>query len=359
MSPFKRIFIYGLLAALVLPVLAFTAYWFVIAGGITAELERLDGNEILPGVTLQFAEKNVSGFPFRFDIVLDGVTIAARADAGTSAWRSERITMHAKSYGPRQYILDAEGLQTFSWPAGEGAPQNILQMTSGITRATALIEDGRLARFDIDMVNGDAMDASLDAMPMRDIGFARAQVQFFVQDNDTIGVSAAIDAAEIGTGYRPALGSNLSRLRASGRITGANTLEAMRGGTADIRAALDAWRNAGGAIVLDPIEAAWGGTLLSGGTELVLDDQYRFSGLVTASPEDPVSFLGALAQSEMIPLEARAQLAGFRDLASGLPGNLDLPIRVEARLPFGAGPVTPQLRIAGMSGIVVTFASAP
>nr|TFG55098.1 MAG: DUF2125 domain-containing protein [Hyphomicrobiales bacterium] len=352
----KRLLTYGPLAVLLLLALAYALYWFVIASRITAELERLGGNEIVPGITLQFAEKSVGGFPFRFDIFLGGVTIAAQGQAGMSAWRSERIAVHAKIYGPRQYILEADGLQTFSWPADGGAPQHILQMTSGITRAGAVLENERLTRFDIDIVNAVIRDASLDAAPMREIRIARAQLQMVVREDDAIGVVAAIDAGEIGAGFRPALGGNLSRLRIDGQITDANTLHDLRSGNESLGEASDAWRMAGGRIILDPIEAAWGGTLLLGKSELALDNRHRLSGLVTANPEDPVSFLGALSQSEMIPANTRAQLAAFRELAAGLPGNLDLPIRVEAQLPLGAGPITPQLRIEGMSGIVVTFA---
>ena len=162
----------------------------------------------------------------------------------------------------------------------------------------------------------------------------------------------------IGTGYRPALGSDLSRVRIEGEINEAQTLQALRAGVAGVPSSLDAWRGEGGAIALQPIEAAWGGTLLLGSGELFLDERRRLSGHISASPEDPVSFLGALAQSEMLPPETRAQLGNFREMVAGLPGNLDLPIRLEARLPLGPDPGPPRLRIEGMNAIVVEFGSA-
>ncbi len=359
MSNSKRIFIYGPVAALVLLALAYSIYWFVTAGRVTAELERLDGNEIVPGLTLQFAEMEVGGFPFRLDVRLNGVTIAVQGQDGVSAWRSERVALHAKPYGPAHYVFEAEGLQTFTWPAEAGAPQSILHISSGITRANAFIEEGRLSRFDIDILNAEGMDASLGAAPMREFRVARARLQLLAEDDATLGLEVAVDAAEIGTGYRPALGTNLSRVRAEGRISEANALQELGSGTMDVRATLETWRNAGGTIILDPIEAAWGGTLLLGTAELMLDQEHRLTGLLTAAPEDPVSFLGALSQSEMIPDTARAQLAGFREMAAGLPGNLDLPIRLEAHLPLGPEPTIPSLQLQGMNGIVVIFGGAP
>lgn len=359
MSNAKRILIFGPIAVLTLLALAFSVYWFVIAGRISSELERHNGNEIVPAITLQFAEKNISGFPFRFDVSLSDVTLAARSDATTRSWQSEIIALHAASYGREAYLLEADGLQIFTWPAEDGASQHILQMTSGITRANIILEDNRLVRFNIDILNAEGIDASSNAVAMREFRIARAQIQLLAEENDTIAVAAELDAGEIGAGYRPALGTNLSRVRVTGRISQADLFHELRAGNAELHTTLDAWRNAGGAITLDPIEAAWGGTLLMGRAELTLDDEHRFAGLVTASPEDPVSFLGALAQSQMIPDSARAQLAGFREMAAGLPGNLNLPIRLETHFPLSEGPVTPQLRIEGMSGIVVEFGTAP
>ena len=359
MSNSKRIFTYGPIAALVLLALVYSIYWFVTAGRITAELERLDGNEIVPGLTLQFASSEIGGFPFRFDVHLSGVTIAVQWRDGVSAWRSERIALHAKPYGRELYNFEAEGLQTFTWPNEEGAPQNILQISSGITRANLVLEEGRLARLRIDLLNAEGKDASLSAAPMREFRVARVQLQLLAEEDATIELTAALDAAEIRAGYRPALWTNLSRVRVEGRISEANAFQDLRSGTMDVRAALETWRNAGGTIILDPIEAVWGGTLLLGTSELTLDQEHRFSGLLTVSPEDPVSFLGALSQSEMIPADARAQLSNFREMASGLPGNLDLPIRLETRFPLGPEPTIPSLQLQGMNGIVVMFGGAP
>jgi hypothetical protein len=352
-----RFFIYGPLAALLLLALSWSAYWFIAAENIRTELERLDGGEIIPGATLQFAAMNVGGFPFRFDIVLGGVTLAAQGQAGAWAWRSERISLHAAAHKRAPYILEADGLQTLSWPGEQGAPQNVLQMTSGIARAGVHFENGRLQRFDIDILNAEANDASLDAAPMRSFGFARAQARFMAWEDDTIGFIGSLDAGRIGSGYRPALGSDLSRVRIEGEISQAQNLQDLRAGSAGVRSSLASWRDAGGTIALQPTEAAWGGTLLQGDGELFLDENHRLAGRLSARPEDPVSFLGALAQSEMLPVQTRTQLGNFRDMISGMPGNLDLPIRLEAHLPLGPGPTTPRLRVQGINEIVVEFGS--
>lgn len=360
MTNSNRIFLYGPFVAIVLIAAGWSAFWFTVAGRIDAELERLDGNEIVPGITLQYAAKDVSGFPFRFDVLLEGVTIAA----GETAWRSERIALHAMTYGREHYLLETDGLQTFSWPSADGGPQNIVQMSSNVARASAQMSEGRLARFDLDLINTEGRDAALDAAPDRNFSVVRAQLHLLAQENGTIAIVVSADTAQIGLGFTPAFGPDFARLRVEGEIDEAQTLEALRAGADDFDRALEAWRAAGGAIVLDIREAAWGGTLFTGTGELSLDDQHRLAGLVTASPEDPVSFLGALAQSEMLEAEARTQLGAFREMAAGFGGSLNIPIRLEARLPL-EGTVTPRMAfgVAGgngdldypVSGIIIEF----
>lgn len=367
MSYSNRIFLYGPVVAVMLLAMGYVGYWFVVSGRIDGALERANGNEIIPGITFQFADKEFSGFPFRFDVLLTGVTLSARSDAGESAWRSERIALHAMSYGGGLYLLEADGLQTFSWPARDGGPQNIVQLTPGVARASVIFRDGKLARFDLDMINTKGHDASLEAAANRDFSVVRAQAHLLAQGGDTMELFLSADAANIGLGFRPAFGPDLSRLRVNGEITEAEFLDALRAGTANPDDAFRNWREEGGMLVLDPIEVAWGGAQLMGTSDLTLDGEDRLTGLVSLSPEDPVSFLGALSQSEMLPQDARAQLGALREMAAGLGGNLDIPITLQAHLPLD-GPVTPRLGfgISGSdgdlnypaSGIVIDFQGA-
>jgi len=355
MSRTGRLTLYLPFALLLLLSLGYTTYWFVMASRIEAELEQLNRGQILPGVTLAFASQDVGGFPFRFDVLLEGVTISSDADNGATAWRSERVALHAMSYGRAHYILEADGLQTFSWPGDDGA-LTIVQATPGIARASAIFTDGTLTRFDLDVLNVAGEDVSQNAGPEREFSAARAQLHLMAQGDAAILLVVSLDAATIGRGFRPALGSDLSRLRIEGQFTHAAALAPLRAGAADADAALESWRVAGGTLILMPVDAAWGGAQLSGEGTFALDEAHHWTGEVSAVPEDPVSFLGALAQSEMIPQETQAQLAAFRQIAGAMGDGLHIPIRLEASLPFGDGPVMPVLSFAGM-GLVVAFRS--
>jgi hypothetical protein len=355
MSRTGRLTLYLPFALLLALALGYTTYWFVAVSRIEAELERLNRGQILPGVTLAFASQDVGGFPFRFDVLLEGVTVSNDADNGATAWRSERVALHAMSYGRAHYILEADGLQTFSWPGDDGA-LTIMQMTPGLARASAILVDGALARFDLDVLNLSGEDVSQGVAPERAFSAARAQLHLMAQGDDAILLVVSLNAANIGAGFRPALGSDLSRLRIDGQFTQATALAPLRAGAADADAALENWRMADGELILMPVDAAWGGAQLIGEGAFALDEMHRWTGNVSAAPEDPVSFLGALAQSEMIPQETRAQIAAFRQIAGAMGDGLNIPIRLEAALPFGDGAVMPLLRFEG-NGMTVEFRS--
>ena len=92
----NRLYLYLPFALLFTLAAGYSAYWFVTANRIDAALERLNRSEAIPGITLAFAEKQVGGFPFRFDVLLEGVTLASTADNGATAWRTERIALRAR-----------------------------------------------------------------------------------------------------------------------------------------------------------------------------------------------------------------------------------------------------------------------
>ena len=83
MSYSNRIWFYGPVGLLLLIVVLYSVFWRVQADTLAAELDRANGGEIVPGLRFAFAEKAISGFPFRLDVVLSGVTFAHRLPAGS------------------------------------------------------------------------------------------------------------------------------------------------------------------------------------------------------------------------------------------------------------------------------------
>src|SRR5581483_1864200 len=48
-------------------------YWWVVASAFDKKLTALNGHEAVPGITVSYASKTISGFPFNIDVVFTGL----------------------------------------------------------------------------------------------------------------------------------------------------------------------------------------------------------------------------------------------------------------------------------------------
>src|SRR3954468_10058135 len=166
MSYSNRIFFYGPIGMLLLVVVLYSVFWRVQADTLAARLDRANGGEVIPGVVFAFAEKSIGGYPFRLDVVLSGVTFSHRTPQGETAWRSEKLALHALAYGRNRFIFEATGLQSFARPPLQpGSVPRVTQMTPAIARASAILTEGKLTRFDLDLWGVQAKEATLGANP--------------------------------------------------------------------------------------------------------------------------------------------------------------------------------------------------
>ncbi len=268
---------YGPVAALVLLVAGYSIYWQASSKTLAAELDQANGKEIIPGITFAFAEKKIGGFPFRLDAELDGVTFAHRGQDGETAWRSEKLALHMLSYGPNHFLFEATGLQTFDWPGADGKPQ-VYYMTPGTARASAILHEGRLASFDLDLMELQAQDADPKAASGLDFSADRAQFHMRSNADHTLAVAAKIEGGRIGTGYEPAWGPDLPLLSFTGSFTHGETLDALRAGADSIAHAAENWRKAGGALEIPAITMNWGDGEAGGKIMLAFDAGHRLVG---------------------------------------------------------------------------------
>src|SRR5215468_4219574 len=177
MSYSNRIWFYGPVVLLLLVIVLYSVFWRVQADTLAARLDRANGGEIIPGVVFAFAEKSMSGYPFRLDVVLSGVTFSHRAPEGETAWRSEKLALHAQAYDQNRFIFEADGLQSIAFPpVMPGTVPRVFFLTPGIARASAILTQGKLARFDLDLWELQAREATLGADPKRGVTADRAQL---------------------------------------------------------------------------------------------------------------------------------------------------------------------------------------
>jgi hypothetical protein len=274
----NRIWVYGPVGLLVLLALLYSVFWRVEADMLAARLDRANGGEIMPGVVFAFAGKSIGGFPFRLDTVLDGVSFDHDGPEGPTAWRAEKLALHALTYGRALYIFEAAGLQSFEWTDPSGGPPRLINLTPAIARASAILRGGKLARFDLDLWQPQAQDASQGADTTRTLSAARAQLHLLGNSDNSVEVAVKIDEAHLGEAYRPALGGDIALLDLRGKLSEGETLANLATGGESIFDATEHWRQAGGKLDVQKLTVSWAGLKTEFQGALGLDGLHRPDG---------------------------------------------------------------------------------
>ena len=282
MSYSNRIFFYGPIGLLLLVVVLYSVFWRVQADTLAARLDRANGGEVIPGVIFAFAEKSVSGYPFRLDAVLSGVTFSHRAPEGETAWRTEQLAMHALSYNQNRFIFEVTGLQSFARPPLQpGTVPRVTYVTPAIARASAIFAAGKLARVDIDLWGVEAKEATLGADPRNTFTADRAQLHLLARPDNTIDVALQIANAKIGAGLTGITELALPTLALMGKLTQAQNFVPLTSGQSSIAEAASAWRQNAGVFSVSDLAVNWGSAHADLKGDLTLDDQGTLSGTLT------------------------------------------------------------------------------
>jgi hypothetical protein len=326
-----RIFVYGPVGLLLLIVLLYSVFWRVQADTLSARLDRANGGEIIPGVEFDFAEKSIGGYPFRLDAVLSGVSFVHKAPEGDTAWRTEKLALHAMSYRSDQFIFETAGLQSFAEPGAAGGPPEVLYIQPELARASAILIKGRLARFDLDVLEPSGKDASLHADPTRTFAADRAQLHLLRGPDDSVDIAMKIDNAEIGKGYGLKFGGKLGLIELRGKLKAATAFDALTQGTESVADAAGDWRAKNGALDVERLSLDWDGVKTDMKGALALDSQDRITGALTGM-FNPGDALRAITKGQfsmqlggMLPFSLIFRdgdiFAGLGAVESALPGT--------------------------------------
>ena len=286
MSYSNRIFFYGPVVLLLLVIVLYSVFWRVQADTLAARLDRANGGEIIPGVVFAFAEKSMSGYPFRLDVVLSGVTFSHQTPEGETAWRSEKIALHRQAYDTNRFIFEADGLQSFAFPpVMPGTVPRVFFLTPGIARASAILAAGKLARFDLDLWEVQGREATLGADPKRSLAADRAQIHFLARPDNTVDVAMQVNNARIGA----ALSSTgaeipLALIEMRGKLTHSDAFDGLRTANAGVADAASAWRGANGVLSVSDLTINWPGGHASLKGDLTVDEMGQLAGRL--EPQD-------------------------------------------------------------------------
>ena len=212
-------------------------YWWVVAGAFDKRLTALNNHEAVPGITLSYTSKTISGFPFNIDVVFTGFKIAGSGAHGPFAWQTEQFALHRLTYGRTQDIYEAAGGQTLSWTDGAGRAHSITFLP-GTLHASAVIDAKGLARFDLDGVDVGGKDSDGGTL-------AIGRAQFHLRrDPKEDALDVMISADQVRT-----KNLQLGALSAYATLSHGTALMPLLAGKEAWPAAAVAWRQAGGAVL--------------------------------------------------------------------------------------------------------------
>jgi hypothetical protein len=277
MSYSNRIYMYGPVGLLLLIAILYSVFWRVEADTMSARLDRANGGEIAPGISFSFAQKSVGGFPFRLDVLLTGVRLGYRNGNTQIDWRTDRFALHRMAYGRNQFIFESDGTQTISWATQPDAMPATVLLTPETARASAILNQGRLLRFDLDLWRPHGTKSGPSAMAAV-FAADRAQFHALARRNNTLDVAIQVDNGKAGPSAPQAVQASLPLIDGRVTLNRADLLTGLEQGNEDIARALELWSNRMGVANVTSLALNWpdAHAVLRG--ELKLDANNQLSG---------------------------------------------------------------------------------
>ena len=229
-----RFWLYAPLGVFLALAAAAMGYWWVLAGRLEKKLDALNGHQAIPGITVSFTGRRVSGFPFNLDVVFTGFAVSGMGAHGPLNWQSQNFALHALTYGRAQQIYEAAGQQALSWTDAFGKAHHITFLP-GSLRASAILDAKGLARFDLDLAAAGGKDSD-------GTDFSAVHAQFHLRrdpSRDDLDTMVSVEDAAGGA-------TKIRSLSDYAGFTHAAALGPLLAGRASWPDAVMAWRLAGG-----------------------------------------------------------------------------------------------------------------
>ena len=266
----SRFFLYAPLALFLSLAVATGVYWWVVAGALSARLDAMNGHEAMPGVSVAFKSKSISGFPFNLDVVFADFRVTVKTPHGPSSWSSERFAMHGLTYGREQFIYEAAGRQMLRWSDMAGAPHAMPFEVGGLHASTIAGERG-LSRFDVDCIGFGS--------PALTAGRVQLHARI-APGGGSLDLFAVVDGVHLSPALTSLFGPDIVQIKLDAAATPARTFDGLRAGLTDWVSALETFRAANGALQVNDLELSWNRLSVMSKGRLGLDATHAVEGLL-------------------------------------------------------------------------------
>ena len=314
----------------VLAIIAYTIYWFVLAGQIERGIAKWADARRADGMVVEYNSLEVTGFPLRMQPQATNVRIAGPGQNPGWQWRSTLLTGNVLPYNINHIVLGAPQPQDVSLRINGGALEQY-HLEPQRAQASLKLKHGKLARMDLDIEGGTVQGGRFKEATLT---LGRVQVHTRDAKNGEVAteglqsptlfdISLKLENLDYPGFANSALGAHLTRLALTAAVEGVWPTEK---GVAGIRQ----WRDAGGVAQLKAAEIDWGPLKLNAAGTLALDAQDRLIGSLTANLLGYEGLIkGLQGAGQLNKDEARAANTGLGVIAmaaGGKDGELTLPM---------------------------------
>jgi len=227
------------------------AHWWIMAGLLDKKLDALNGHEALPGITLSYTGKTISGFPFNIDVLFTGFAVEGQCSLGTFPATTKKFALHRLTYGRPQDIYEAAGNQSLSWTDGE-SKTHALKFLPGLLHASTVMDERGLLRFDLETVAAAGSDNA-------GVAFTAAHAQLHLRRDPKLD---ALDLMVSGDGIKTSgiiaglFGDTIKNLKVYATLTQGQAFAPLLEGRGSWAAASADWHAKGGQVAIGPVAIA-------------------------------------------------------------------------------------------------------
>jgi hypothetical protein len=237
----SRFWLYAPLALFLALAIWVMSHWWILAKDLDQKLTAMNGHQAIPGVTVSWASKTISGFPFRVDVVFTDLLVRAEGPRGPLIWHSDRFALHALTYGRTQDIFEAAGPQILAWTDADDTKHQ-LSFLPATLHASVIVGDNGVSRFDLDMLDAGGKDTD-------GATFTAARAQLHLRrDPKSDALDLMLSALEVKDPVTP-FGDHVRKLEVYSRITQGSAFARLLSGRSGWMDAIAAWKHQGGEVV--------------------------------------------------------------------------------------------------------------
>lgn len=290
-----QIRIAGVVAMVIVLTAAYTGYWYFASLQVERLVERMVAGEP-PAIRITHGKVAVTGFPFSIRLRLEAPEIVA--ERMQVRWRSDAAVIEIQPWNLRRYRLALVGPHIIEL----GKVQDLRRLDVASERVVVVAEvggDGGLSGAMLDIIGlkiADNAGSQASTIAKLEIRFSAVSPVTTEPLDPTFELSLSADALDIPALNVQPLGSRIEKVRAGFKLLGELSKYD--------KAAVDTWRQTGGTVEVQWLQAVWGELDLRAVGTAALDDELRPLAAMTADIRGFAEALQALATAGVISTAA-------------------------------------------------------